>query len=34
MNNKKANQNEVKITEIVAWVFVAAILYIFVKITF
>ena len=34
MNTKKANQHVVIITEIVAWVFVVAILYIFAKMTF
>lgn len=34
MKNKKQNQQEVIITEIVAWLFVAAVIYIFAKMTF
>ncbi len=34
MNTKKSKQHELIITEIVAWIFVVAILYIFVKMTF
>ena len=34
MNTKKAKQHEVIITEIVAWVFVVAIVYLFVRVTF
>ena len=34
MKNKKDSQQEVVITEIVAWIFVAAVIYIFAKMTF
>jgi len=34
MKNKKESQHEVVITEIVAWAFVAAVIYIFAKMTF
>jgi len=34
MNTKKSNQHEVIITEVIAWVFVAAVIYAVAKLTF
>jgi hypothetical protein len=34
MNTKKNNQHEVVITEVIAWAFVAAVIYVVAKMTF
>jgi hypothetical protein len=34
MNTKKNNQHEVIITEVIAWAFVAAVIYVVAKLTF